>query len=129
MSNTLIVRNEEGGRLTGQLCRFLGGKRQSSCFLDLLRHVRKKVGMAHWPPAAMQLITWRAVLPWQEISPTGKQNKNKTKPKKHCFLSDQYDVLRDGWSVELEAVQGPGVTDLAGLWLRSGPTGVLLLYS
>lgn len=91
--------------------------------------------MAHWPPADKQLITWRAVLPWQEISPlenrktkenkTKKQNKTKTL----CFLSDQDHVLRDGWSVELEAVQGPGGTDLAGLWLQSGPTGVLLLYS
>lgn len=90
--------------------------------------------MAHWPPADKQLITWSAVLPWQEISPLENQNKRKQNKKTKqdktlCFLSDQDDVLRDGWSVELEAVQGPGGTDLAGLWLQSGPTGVLLLYS
>ena len=51
-------------------------------------------------------------------------NKQTNRQKKYCFLCDQEDVLRGGWSVELEAVGA-----LAGLRLHAGPTGVMLPYS
>lgn len=40
----VFTEDEEGGTLTDQLCRTVG-ERQSSCFLDLLRQVGKKVGI------------------------------------------------------------------------------------
>lgn len=54
----------------------------------------------------VQLGMWRAVLLWQEVSQNNKNKTEKqTKRKEKCFLSDKEDVLRDGCSVELEAVQ------------------------
>lgn len=71
---------------------------------------------------------WHTVLPWHGIrSPPQKKKKNEPPRQTWCFLSDQDHVLRDGWSVVLEAVQA-WEWQLAGLWLQSGPTGVMLLY-
>lgn len=120
----LSARDDEGGRLTGQLSRMVGGGgKHSPAALGF--QVREKMGMEYWPSdkklpcSDMQLVTWRAVVPWQEIiNPPRKEIKKKQKKPqtKHCFLSDQEDVLRGGWSVELEAVQA----QVWQTWLGSG---------
>lgn len=104
----LVGEDGGGGRLTDQLSGSGGGKHSPAAFGSV---ASGREGGGNRTLAARQkklfcsdkqLITWRAVVPWQEISP--KKKKTTTK-EPLCFLSDQEDVLRDGWSVELEAVQ------------------------
>lgn len=86
----LSARDDEGGRLTGQLSRMVGGEKHSPAALGF--QVREKVGMEYWPSdkklpcSDMQLVTWRAVVPWQEIitpPPEKKLKKNKKNPKQN----------------------------------------------
>lgn len=101
--------------MTDQLSWIMGGG-TVQLLLDLLHQVRK------WEPNISSLAkkaallgcavrTWRAVVPWQDMS---------QKKRKEMILCDhQEDVLRDGWSVEVEAAQarvfGPRRA-LAALW-------------
>lgn len=106
-----------GGRLTGQLSRIWGGN--SPAAFGFVSPGPEEGGdgtLVAWQKklfcSDMRLITWHVVLPWQEISPKKqqqKQKKNNNNPKKKplCFLSDQEDVLRDGWSVELGGSSDP----------------------
>lgn len=119
----LSARDDEGGRLTGQLSRMVGGgETQSSCSWISGQREGGNGILAVWQKAA---LLWYAVgnvacggtVAGNHHPPRKEIKKKQKKPQtKHCFLSDQEDVLRGGWSVELEAVQA----QVWQTWLGSG---------
>ncbi|KAK9532833.1 hypothetical protein VZT92_010200 [Zoarces viviparus] len=90
----------KGGRQIN--CPGIVGGNTVQLLLDASLQVRKRVGMETAPllPYAVDNVACGG-----SVAGDQRKNNNKGTKKTLRFLSDQEDVLRDGWSVELEAVQ------------------------